>query len=128
MKSVLLVDDDNAVLLGLGVRLKSMGYTVYTAKDAISAVAIVVKSKPDVVVLDIFVPAGDGFLVSSRLQNLVASAATPVIFMTSSQNPHLRERALQLGGGFFLKPFSATSLADAIEAVWSPSENWGSVN
>ena len=43
MKSVLLVDDDNAVLLGLGVRLKSMGYTVYTAKDAISAVATAVK-------------------------------------------------------------------------------------
>jgi CheY-like chemotaxis protein len=36
MKSVLLVDDDNTVLLGIGVRLKSMGYSVYTAKDAVS--------------------------------------------------------------------------------------------
>ena len=34
MKRVLLVDDDNTILLGTGVRLKSMGYTVYTAKDA----------------------------------------------------------------------------------------------
>ncbi len=120
MKSVLLVDDDNAVLLGLGVRLKSMGYTVYTAKDAISAVAIAVKSKPDVVVLDISLPAGDGFMVSKRLQNLVGSAATPVIFMTASENP--------LGAAFFTKPFDATSLADAIEAALCPSDNWGSLN
>jgi CheY-like chemotaxis protein len=128
MKSVLLVDDDNAVLLGLGVRLKSMGYTVYTAKDAISAVATVVKSKPDVVVLDISLPAGDGFLVSSRLQNLVGSAATPVIFMTASENPHLRERAKQLGSAFFNKPFEATALADAIEAAACPGDAWGSTH
>lgn len=128
MKSVLLVDDDNTVLLGLGVRLKSMGYTVFTAKDAISAVATAVKSKPDVVVLDISLPAGDGFLVSKRLQNLVGSAATPVIFMTASENPHLRVRAKQLGAAFFTKPFDATSMADAIEAALCPSDNWGSLN
>jgi CheY-like chemotaxis protein len=128
MKSVLLVDDDNAVLLGLGVRLKSMGYTVYTAKDAITAVAAAVKSKPDVVVLDISLPAGDGFLVSKRLRNLVGSAATPVIFMTASANPHLRERAKQLGSALFTKPFGATSMADAIEAALCPSENFGSLN
>ena len=82
MKRVLLVDDDNTVLLGIGVRLKSMGYTVYTAKDAVSAVSAVVKNNPDVVVLDVSLPAGDGFLVADRLQNLVASAATPIIFIT----------------------------------------------
>jgi len=128
MKSVLLVDDDNTVLLGLGVRLKSMGYTVFTAKDAISAVATAVKSKPDVVVLDIAIPAGDGFMVAKRLQNLVGSAATPVIFMTASENPHLRERAKQLGAACFTKPFDATTMADAIEAALCPSDNWGSLN
>jgi hypothetical protein len=37
MKSVLMVDDDNTTLLGIGVRLKGTGYTVFTAKDAVSA-------------------------------------------------------------------------------------------
>ncbi len=125
MKSVLLVDDDHAVLLGIGVRMKSMGYTVYTAKDAVSAVSTVVRSKPDVVVLDISIPAGDGFLVCRRLQNLVGSAATPIIFMTSSADPSLRKRALEQGAVAFLqKPFDATTLADAVEQALSPLDSW----
>ena len=91
MKSVLLVDDDNTILLGTGVRLKAMGYRVYTAKDAVSAISAVRKNEPDVVVLDISLPAGDGFLVADRLQNLVGSAATPIIFIAASEN-----RALQI--------------------------------
>ena len=119
MKRVLLVDDDNTVLLGIGVRLKSMGYTVYTAKDAVSAVSAVVKNNPDVVVLDVSLPAGDGFLVADRLQNLVTSAATPIIFIA------LRERAMNLGAAAFLtKPFDATTLADAVESALSPGDNW----
>jgi len=125
MKTVLLVDDDNSILLGTGVRLKSMGYTVYTAKDAVNAVSAVVKNHPDVVVLDVSLPAGDGFLVADRLQNLVVSAATPIIFITASENPALRERAMRMGAAAFLqKPFDATSLADAIEAALSPGDNW----
>jgi CheY-like chemotaxis protein len=125
MKTVLLVDDDNTILLGTGVRLKSMGYTVYTAKDAVSAVSAVRKNEPDVVVLDISLPAGDGFLVAGRLQSLVGSAATPIIFITASEDPALRERAKKLGAvGFLKKPFDATSLADAIESALSPGDNW----
>jgi CheY-like chemotaxis protein len=125
MKSVLLVDDDNTILLGTGVRLKSMGYCVYTAKDAVSAISAVVKNRPDVVVLDVSLPAGDGFLVARRLQNLVGSAATPIIFITASENPSLCERAMNLGAAAFLKkPFDATTLADAIESALSPGDNW----
>jgi DNA-binding response OmpR family regulator len=125
MKSVLLVDDDNTILLGIGVRLKSMGYTVYTAKDAVSAISAVVKNRPDVVVLDVALPAGDGFLVARRLQNLVSSAATPIIFITASENLSLRERAMKQGAAAFLKkPFDATALADAIETALSPGDNW----
>ena len=125
MKTVLLVDDDNTVLLGTGVRLKSMGYIIYTAKDAVSAISAVRKCAPDVVVLDISLPAGDGFLVADRLQTLVGSVATPIIFMTASENPALRERAMKLGAvGFLKKPFAATSLADAIESALSPGDDW----
>jgi two-component system chemotaxis response regulator CheY len=124
MKTVLLVDDDKTVLLGTGMRLKSMGYTVYTATDAVSAVSAFRKNGPDVVVLDISLPAGDGFLVADRLQNLVGSKATPIIFMTASEKPELRERARKLGAaGFLKKPFNAATLADVIESVLSPEDS-----
>jgi CheY-like chemotaxis protein len=125
MKTVLLVDDDNTILLGTGVRLKSMGYTVYTAKDAISAVSAVRKNSPDVVILDISLPAGDGFTVFDRLQTLTGSAATPIIFITASNSPALRLQAKKMGAsGFLKKPFDATQLADAIEMALSPGDNW----
>ena len=125
MKTVLLVDDDNIFLLTIGVRLKSMGYIVHTAKDAVNAISAVRKTNPDVIVLDVALPAGDGFLVADRLRNLIVSAATPIIFATASEKPGLRERAMKLGAVAFLeKPFDATSLADAVESALSPADNW----
>jgi two-component system cell cycle response regulator len=124
MKTVLLVDDDDTFLLAIGVRLKSMGYTVCTAKDAVNAISAVRKNNPDVVVLDVSLPAGDGFLVAERLRNLIVSATTPIIFVTASEKAELRDRALKLGAVEFLqKPFDATTLADAIESALSPGDN-----
>jgi CheY-like chemotaxis protein len=123
MKTVLLIDDDNVFLLTIGVRLKSMGYTVYTAKDAVNAISAVQKNNPDVIVLDVSLPAGDGFLVADRLRNLISTAPPPIIFVTASEKPGLRERAMKLGAVEFLnKPFDATTLADAIESALSPGD------
>jgi CheY-like chemotaxis protein len=125
MKTVLLVDDDNVFLLAIGVRLKAMGYTVHAAKDAVNAISAVRKNDPDVIVLDISLPAGDGFVVADRLQKLISTAATPIIFVTASVKPGLRDRAMKLGAANFLnKPFDATTLADAIESALSPGHNW----
>lgn len=125
MKSVLLVDDDSTILLGTGVRLKSMGYTVYTAEDAVGAVSAARKIEPDVVVLDISLPAGDGFLVAERLQKLIGSAATPIIFISATDNPAVRKRAKKLGAvGFLKKPFDASSLATVIETALFPGDDW----
>jgi CheY-like chemotaxis protein len=123
MKTVLLIDDDNVFLLTIGVRLKSMGYTVCTAKDAVNAISAVQKNNPDVIVLDVSLPAGDGFLVADRLRNLISTALPPIIFVTASEKPGLRERAMKLGAVEFLnKPFDATTLVDAIEAALSPGD------
>jgi two-component system cell cycle response regulator len=124
MKTVLLVDDDETFLLAIGVRLKSIGYTVCTAKDAVNAISAVRKNNPDVVVLDVSLPAGDGFLVAERLRNLIVFATTPIIFVTANEKAELRERAMKLGAVEFLqKPFDATTLADAIESALSPGDN-----
>jgi CheY-like chemotaxis protein len=125
MKSVLLIDDDSVFLLTIGVRLKSMGYIVHAAKDAVNAISAVRKNNPDVIVLDVSLPAGDGFMVAERLQKLITTAATPIIFVTASEKHGLRERAMELGAVAFLnKPFGATTLADAIESALSPGDAW----
>lgn len=116
MKTVLLIEDDQKITLAMGIRLKAMGYEVASAADAVTAIAQARKCSPDVVLIDINLPGGDGFLVAERLQSLMQTSATPVIFITASKQEGLRERAKQMGAVAFLeKPFDATQLADAIE-------------
>lgn len=116
MKTVLMIEDDAKVSLALGIRLKSMGYEVHTAADAVSAISQARKSQPDVILIDINLPGGDGFVVAQRLKTLVQTSATPIIFITASKKAGLKERAEELGAVAFLeKPFTATEMADAIE-------------
>jgi DNA-binding response OmpR family regulator len=129
MKSVLVVEDDKSIALALGIRLKAMGYTVVSASDAVTAVSQARKYEPDVAILDIGLPGGDGFVVAERLQNLSQTAATPLIFITASKQSGLKERAKQMGAVCFIeKPFAATELADAIEMALMPSDDWGMVS
>ena len=128
MKKVLIIEDDKSITLALGIRLKSMGYTVGSAADAVSAISQARKLDPDVILLDIGLPGGDGFIVADRLKHLHQTAATPIIFITASKQTGLRERAMDMGAARFLeKPFDATELADAIEVALNPGDNWGYV-
>jgi two-component system KDP operon response regulator KdpE len=65
---VLIVDDDADIRRGLNVRLRANGYEVLFAADAISALTVAVKERPDLVILDKGLPAGDGYVVMERLQ------------------------------------------------------------
>lgn len=122
MKKVLIVEDDHKISLAISLSMKAMGYEIVTASDAISATSQARKESPDVVVLDINLPGGDGFLVANRLQRIVQTAATPIIFITASRKPGLRERAKAMGISDFLeKPFGVTQLADAVETACRPT-------
>lgn len=119
MKKVLLIEDDSKISLAIGMSLKAMGYEIASAGDAVSAVSQARKVQPDVVVLDINLPGGDGFVVAERLQQLAQTATVPIIFITASKQEGLRDRAAQLGAVHFLeKPFGVTDLADAIESAF----------
>lgn len=125
MKTLVLVEDDKNIALAFGVRLKSMGYTVHVARDAVQAVSVVRKVRPDIVLLDISLPGGDGFLVAERLRAIDGLGAIPVIFITASKRPGLQSRAKMLGAvGFLEKPFEASDLANAIEYATMPEAHW----
>jgi len=90
------------------------------ACDALAAVITARKYRPDLVLLDICLPAGDGFLVAERIQSLLP-ALTPVIFLTASRQPGLREEAMALGAaGFLEKPFEVEELIATIRDALNP--------
>jgi DNA-binding response OmpR family regulator len=117
MKKILIVEDDPNISKALSIRLKNAGYDVSVAPDAVTAVGAAVKKTPDLVLLDISLPAGDGFTVAERIQALIPTA-TPIIFLTASRKPGLREKAKELGAAaFFQKPYEADDLLGAIQVA-----------
>ena len=119
MKKILVVEDDKKVAMALAIRLRSVGYEVMTVHDALTGVSAAVKFRPDLVILDISMPAGGGFTVAERLEGMAMTAATPIIFMTASKQPGLREKAMAQSSAiaFFDKPYDAGELIDTIAST-----------
>jgi two-component system, OmpR family, response regulator AdeR len=118
MKKILIVEDDRNIATALEVRLKSEGYEVAIACDAMIGVNSALKFRPDLLLLDVSLPAGSGFNVAERLHRLLATM-TPFIFLTASKQPGLREKAKELGAaGFFEKPYEGEELLAAIRRAF----------
>lgn len=117
MKKILIVEDDENLAKALAIRLESTGYEVTIAPDAVLGVSTALKSNPDLTLLDILMPAGDGFTVADRLQELLPREI-PFIFLTASKQPGLRKKAEILGArDFFEKPYEAEDLLAAIKTA-----------
>ena len=115
MKKILIVEDDANIAKALAIRLKTAGYEVMVAPDAMNGVSAALKFNPDLAVLDISLPAGNGFTVADKIQELLPTA-TPIIFLTASKQPGLRKQAGKLGAAaFFEKPYDADDLLVAIK-------------
>jgi DNA-binding response OmpR family regulator len=114
-KKILIVDDDPDVRQGMHVRLKANHYDTFFAVDALSAMAEARKNKPDLIILDLGLPAGDGFVVMERLKSFTALALIPVIVVSARDVLSNRERALKAGAKAFLqKPVDNAELLRVI--------------
>jgi CheY-like chemotaxis protein len=116
MAKILIVDDDQDIRRLLGIRLKSLGHEVAFAGDAISAVNQARHEQPDLILLDLMMPAGDGFLVMERLRAMPALEGTPVI-VVSALDPATQEPKLSQSGAdaYFQKPYDHEELVAAIQ-------------
>jgi two-component system KDP operon response regulator KdpE len=111
----MIVDDDPSLILGLSARLKANGYRVVSAPDAVAAISVSRAEKPDLLILDLGLPGGDGFTVLQRLQELTSIDAPPTI-MLSARNPDgNRNKALLAGAvAYFQKPPNTLEFLRAI--------------
>jgi DNA-binding response OmpR family regulator len=104
-KKILIIDDDEHLLLGLTARLRTNGYTVTSASDAVTAISVARNQSPDLVILDLGLPAGNGFLVLERIKVLSDLAAIPVIVLSARDPADNKNRALDAGAvAYFQKP------------------------
>ena len=78
-KKILVVDDDREFQGILHIALESEGYKVFSALDAMQGTATVRQLQPDLVILDIMMPAGGGAAVYARIKQIPATMNIPVI-------------------------------------------------
>jgi DNA-binding response OmpR family regulator len=119
-KKILIVEDDADIRQLISLRLRREQYETAFASDAINAMTVLRKESPDLVVLDLGLPGGDGFLVMERMQAIASLSATPVIVVTARDPATSRERALTAGAHAFLsKPIDMAELLSAVESALS---------
>lgn len=110
-KRILVVEDDADVRLGYSVLLRANGYDTAFAADALSAVSEARKYAPDLIILDLGLPAGDGFVVLERFRMNPSISVTPVIVVSGRDGYANKERALKAGAKAFVqKPWNDSEL------------------
>ncbi len=115
-KKILIIDDERDIVKALMIRLQTNGYNVVAAFDGAQGLFMANKEMPDLVIIDIRMPAGDGFSVVEKLRQSNRTGQIPIIFLTGSPERNAEERAMGLGARFYIKkPYDPEELLDAVK-------------
>ena len=120
-KKILIVDDERDIVKALKIRLQHNGYNIVVAFDGAQGIFMAHKEKPSLILLDIRMPAGDGFSVAEKLKQSSQTERIPIIFLTGSPERNAEERAMELGARFYIKkPYDPEELLDAVRRAMEP--------
>jgi DNA-binding response OmpR family regulator len=116
---ILVVEDDASIRLGLEDTLKAKGYRVSSASRGDEALRLAREVKPDLVVLDIMLPDGEGFDVCKQLKDPRQGVPTAGVIILTARGQELdRVRGFDVGADDYVtKPFSLMELLARVQAV-----------
>ncbi len=117
-KKILIVEDERELSLGLSTLLKSQGYLIISASDALFGINLAHKEKPDLIILDLGLPAGGGFYVLENINNSIETNNIQIMVLTGQQGMELEEKARKMGAAAYLhKPFEPTELLSQVKEI-----------
>jgi DNA-binding response OmpR family regulator len=112
---ILIVDDDEDFVSALRLRLEAHGYQVVSAHDVVGAITTVESEHPDLIILDVGLPVGNGILLLRRLRATQHTRHLPILILTAQPPAFLKEEALREGAtGFLQKPADSKELLSMI--------------
>lgn len=115
-RSILIVDDDEALADVLSIRLSRQGFTPSIAASGQLALALARAEKPDLILLDLRLPDMDGFELCQQLVDDEQTSEIPVIILSGLQQPDIIRRSRAAGCHYFVhKPFDPNALLTLIE-------------
>jgi DNA-binding response OmpR family regulator len=114
---ILVVDDEPSIVEVVGLYLKREGYRVSVARDGQAALDAVHRERPDLIVLDLMLPAVDGLEITRRLRSH-GDVEIPIIMLTAKKEEMDRILGLEMGADdYVVKPFSPQELVSRVKAV-----------
>ena len=117
-RRALVIDDEDDIRLLMRVMLRQAGVEVEEAASATEGLARLRSSEPDVVLLDIRLPDGDGFDILHQMKQSGQIQRVRVVMVSAHSTPSTRSRALAEGAtGYVTKPFTGTELLSAVESA-----------
>lgn len=115
LTKVLLVEDENAIIMGLKYCLEQDGFQCFTAMNGKDALFIQTKEKPDIILLDLNLPDMNGFQVMETIRK---SSEVPIIFLTANLEEVSIVKGLDMGADDYItKPFKTRELISRMKAV-----------
>ncbi len=123
---IMVVDDDPDLRQALSLRLRANNFDTVNACDGYSAIALAQREHPHLIILDLGLPAGDGFAVLKNLQQFPALSTIPVIVLTARDPEANEKHTLESGAvAFFQKPADNEELLGVIRASLQAGWGWG---
>src|ERR1700694_5508299 len=114
-RKILVIEDEEGIIHLLNLYLKNAGYDVVVARDGADGLALHARELPDLVILDVMLPAIDGFEVCRRIR---VWSKTPILMLTARVAEDDRITGLDLGADDYLvKPFSPRELVSRVKAI-----------
>jgi two-component system sensor histidine kinase/response regulator len=118
-RTILIIDDDAALRLGLAATLRRKGYTTLTASDGQNGLEKIKTLNPDLILCDVMMPPPNGFELRKLLSADPACASIPFIFLTARTETEDRISGIDDGADDYItKPFEPLELVARIEAVF----------
>lgn len=120
MKRILVVDDEPMVTRLVHINLELEDFEVEEAWDGKTAMKIMAKNPPDLLVLDIMMTQMDGWEILERIRALPALKDLPVVILTVLIEDEYIARGWKMGAdGYIMKPFNPVNLTDSLKKVLS---------
>ena len=121
-KRILVVDDDPDLVSVLEARLKTNGYEGRGVSDAVMVVEVACTFNPDLIMLDLMLPGGDGLVVLKRLWMIPSVKNIPVVVLTGVRDEGYKKKILEAGVSAYVeKPYDVEDLLSKIRGILGES-------
>lgn len=119
-KKILIIEDLEELALSLATLFESQGYQTFIAYDSVFGISLAHKHTPDLITLDLGLPAGGGFFVLENVKKSTTIGNIPILVLTARKEKELEEKALKMGAVAYLhKPFEPQELLEKIKEILS---------